>query len=547
MINKPGAQILPISKLSPCQPPISSMEQNVSVDEENKVDLRLYLRILARNKTILLSTWLVVLSIVALSSFVTTPIYKSTATIYMWPMNERDPVFPIEEALEEKDSDAPEVRAAKITVKNSVEMTTISRNMSTMDDLYKVQMAFLKSKALVRETIRELNLDSNPNFIPQEKDNVINALFYRLANGFGLNLETNFELKRQYKLMKIFSESFDIGSPKNSNLVHISFKSKDKDLSHQIVEYVIKSLVNFTNRGYAVDNIRVVEPSVVANFSENYGNAPLNLGIGAIAGLVLGIFLVVLLEILRDRIRFLSDIKRIFGLDLLGVIPDIKNIDKVDKAKLLAYVDSQPDVSEAHLLIRTVLSSINNGNLCQILHFTSTITSTSKTISSVAIAMAFAKLKTKVLVIDCNLRQPGLHKLFAVENELGLTNYLTGVANYGEIVSKTVYPNLFIITSGTHAQAPADLLANQRTPELLGQAKQNFDLVILDGPPILDFADALILSKLSEGTIVIIDIQTERKKKLQYAIERLHDMRVPVMGAILNRCKSNRSDMDICY
>src|SRR5262249_16382504 len=156
---------------------------------------------------------------------------------------------------------------------------------------------------------------------------------------------------------------------------------------------------------------------------------------------------------------------------------------------------------------------------------TLTVTSSSagegKSTASVALAINFAQLGMKVLLIDADLRNPSAHWLLRGEGENGLTNLLVGAARAEDILQATDVSGLMFIASGPVPPNPAELLAGQNMARLLSTASENFDLVILDAPPVLGLADAPLLASIAAGTLLVVGAGQERRGVVKAALKRL--------------------------
>ena len=136
--------------------------------------------------------------------------------------------------------------------------------------------------------------------------------------------------------------------------------------------------------------------------------------------------------------------------------------------------------------------------------------------------------------IDCDLRKPRIHKIFDLEAQPGLTNYLTGGATQEAIMRKTAIPNLTVITAGPQSPTPSNLLNSEIYKDLLIQLRQQFDHIIIDTPPILGFSDARIISTLVDATLLVTRCNATQKTAARLAMQLLNQVNAPLMGGVLN-------------
>ena len=151
-----------------------------------------------------------------------------------------------------------------------------------------------------------------------------------------------------------------------------------------------------------------------------------------------------------------------------------------------------------------------------------------------AIAKHFANLGRRVLLVDADLRNPSLHAKLARDNAVGLSNCLTGVCTPPEAMQKTAIDNLAFIASGPLPPNAADLLGSARLISLLSIGSEIFDLIVIDGPPVLGLADALLLSSATSGTLFVVGAGKTKKGLIRGALKRLQLSRGSLIGAVLS-------------
>ena len=140
-----------------------------------------------------------------------------------------------------------------------------------------------------------------------------------------------------------------------------------------------------------------------------------------------------------------------------------------------------------------------------------------------------------MLLIDADLRKSSLHKRLMLRNERGLTNYLIGGIDAADTLQVTPLQNVFAITSGPLPPNPAELLSGPRMADLVAAAKEAYDVVIVDGPPIIGLADAPLLTSATQVTLLLVSANSTRKSSLKVAVRRMQGVRANIVGAILNK------------
>lgn len=313
-------------------------------------------------------------------------------------------------------------------------------------------------------------------------------------------------------------------------------------------------------------NIRLVGPAEPP--SEPYKpNTPLDVGIGLFAGLVCGVGCAMLLEQSNRRIRAPGEMVTISPmLTELGAIPPaprlgalggrlLRSPGKDAQVERIAWEQKDSEFSES---FRAVLASIllpaRNAESPRVFVVTSPRPGEGKTTVSSNLAIALAEIKHRVLLIDGDLRRPRLHDIFDVANSNGLSDLLCEKESVldlpvEQLVQKTSIPNLFLIPSGPGPDGIFNYLYSPRVVRLLDRLREDFDHVIIDAPPTLEFADARVLARSSDGIILVFRAnQTDRRTALAVVDQLVRD-RIPILGTVLNdwNAKTSGSYGDYAY
>ena len=289
--------------------------------------------------------------------------------------------------------------------------------------------------------------------------------------------------------------------------------------------------------GVGENNISVVDAALVPS-APYKPNLKRNLSIALVLGLFLGGGLAFLLNALDDTLKSAEEIERLTGAPVLSLIPYLSPREagiSDEEFPLIAFKDPTSAVAEAVRSLRTSLLFSTAEGAPKLMHFCSASPGEGKTTSAVSTAIAFAQAGAKVLLIDADLRNPSLHKAFSLPNTKGLTNHLAGDAGPAEIAQPTQVPRLFAITSGPLPPNPVELLSTAKMVDLLSLAAERFDQVILDSPPVIGLADALMLANLAQCTVLMVEPGTTRKRDLEGAVKRLYQANARIMGSVLTK------------
>jgi succinoglycan biosynthesis transport protein ExoP len=249
-------------------------------------------------------------------------------------------------------------------------------------------------------------------------------------------------------------------------------------------------------------------------------------------GLVLAVGVALGLDYMNDTIKTPEDVTRRLKLPFLGLVPAVRG----DKHPLLASSHVPHDFGESFRSLRTSLLSKYQGDATKILIVTSAQPLEGKTTTAANIAMALAYGGSRVLLIDADMRRPGLHRPLRLTNERGLSQVLTGQARVRDVIQRTVDPNLLAITAGRSPLNPSELLSSERMKTLLTNlAHGPFNWIIIDTPPVLAVTDAVILAPLVSGVTFVVGAEMTRRRLAERAIETVMQAHPRYAAVVLNK------------
>ena len=248
-------------------------------------------------------------------------------------------------------------------------------------------------------------------------------------------------------------------------------------------------------------------------------------------GIVLSVGLAFGVEYFDDTIKTPEDVSRRLKMPLLGIVPAVRG----DKVPVL--IGPVPhDFGEAFRSLRTSLVFTSGGEGARVIAVTSTQPLEGKTTTACNVAAALALGGARVLLVDADMRRPGLHKAMGMQNTVGLSHLLVGQARVRDAVQRTPEPNLFVITAGRTPPNPSELLASDRMKAFIKNLTSGpFDWVVIDTPPVLAVTDSVILSQLVAGLVFVIGAEMTRRVHAERALETLAPGKPHVVGAVLNR------------
>jgi capsular exopolysaccharide synthesis family protein len=255
-------------------------------------------------------------------------------------------------------------------------------------------------------------------------------------------------------------------------------------------------------------------------------------------GLVLGILLILLVEHLDDSYKSNEEIEKDTANPVLGGLPFVDPPKRDQPSRQLGLtVSDHPKgpMAEACRSLRTALLLSTTGGAPRLLHFTSAAPGEGKSVACVSLATSFAQAGNTVLCIDCDLRNSSLHRVFDLPDDQGLTNYLVSTLSPADITQGTDIDGLYLIASGPLPPNPVELLSSDKMASLLKLAVERFDYVLIDGPPVLGLADALVLSRMSGATVFILDAGKSKRTIVRESLKRLRASQSRLIGIMLQK------------
>jgi capsular exopolysaccharide synthesis family protein len=279
------------------------------------------------------------------------------------------------------------------------------------------------------------------------------------------------------------------------------------------------------------NNVRVVDRAEVPRGPITPGGRRTWL-MSVVIGLVLAVAVALGLDYMNDTIKTPEDVTRRLKLPFLGLVPAVRG----DKHPLLASSHVPHDFGESFRSLRTSLLSKYPDEGTKIVIVTSAQPLEGKTTTAANIAMALAYGGSRVLLIDADMRRPGLHRPLRLTNERGLSQVLTGQARVRDVIQRTVDPNLLAITAGRTPPNPSELLSSERMKTLLTNlAHGPFNWIIIDTPPVLAVTDAVILAPMVAGVTFVIGAEMTRRRLAERAIDIVMQSRPRYAAVVLNK------------
>jgi capsular exopolysaccharide synthesis family protein len=268
-------------------------------------------------------------------------------------------------------------------------------------------------------------------------------------------------------------------------------------------------------------------------------NVLLNLALGALVGLALGVGGAVLRETLDTRIRGQRDVEQITDVPVIGgILFDPKAVER----PLIMHADPQSPRAESFRTLRTNLQYLDVERVERSFVVTSSIGSEGKSTTSANLAIALADSGARVLLVDADLRRPRIAEYMNIEGSVGLTDVLIGRAEINDVIQPWGRGQLHVLPAGHIPPNPSEMLGSTRMTQIIAEFSRAFDVVIFDCPPLLPVTDAAILAKRVGGAILIVAAGRTQKNQLTGAIAALQSVGAPISGVVMTMLPTTGPD-----
>lgn len=290
-----------------------------------------------------------------------------------------------------------------------------------------------------------------------------------------------------------------------------------------------------------VGNARIISAAQIPKKPSGPSKMKFLLG-GSAVGLVLGIAIAFLLDLIDKSVKTLKEARELFGATLLGVIPlhskpgksryPVGESERLARKIVARDLPGSP-IAQAYQMLQANLKFISSDKQLKTIVVTSSVPKEGKSEVSANLAAAMAQVGRRVLLIDADMRHPSQHHLWELTNSVGLSNVIVGEAEFNTVV-KEVMPKLDVLTAGVIPPNPVALLDSKRMASLIENFSKNYDCVIIDTPPLAGIADAPILGKMADGILLVVRPKVVDSVSANAAKEFLARSGQHVLGLVAN-------------
>ena len=290
-----------------------------------------------------------------------------------------------------------------------------------------------------------------------------------------------------------------------------------------------------------ISNLRVIDPAVKPS-QPIKPQKGLNLILGAISGLILGMALAFFIESLDTSLKTIEDVERSTGISVLGSIPTIRirrGEARGDEAtrlssRLVTHHDAKSSIAEAYRSLRTNILFSSPDNPLKVILVTSAGPGEGKSTTVTNLAITMAQQGTKTILVDTDLRRPVLHSLFGQNREPGLIDLLVGDVEMSDVIRETGVENLDLLACGVLPPNPAEMVGSEKMKALLDKLKAAYDVILMDSPPSIAVTDAAVLGSEVDAVCLVVQSGKTGYDTLQRAKSAMENVSANVLGAVLN-------------
>ena len=350
-------------------------------------------------------------------------------------------------------------------------------------------------------------------------------------------------------------------------MVQYNILKRDAEANKELYDGLLQKLKEAgLNAGLLSSNIRVVDPAMVPG-GPSAPQKSRNISLAILVGLVGGIGLALLREYMDNTVKNPDDVENLTRLPSLAVVPAFAGLNgngrgrfkllkgagvngREGRVELVSHSQPQSPISEAFRALRTSLLLSQADRPPQIILVTSPLPREGKTTAAVNIAVTLAQLGDNTLLVDGDLRKPGVSRALNLADgkHAGLSSYLAGVSTLDLVtVPHPSISNLHVIPTGPIPPNPADLLSSHRLAEMVVELRKRYKFIVIDSPPIMAATDAVILSVVVDGVLLVVRSGSTPKEAVTRTRDLLVSVKCRMLGVVLNAVDSSSPDYYYSY
>lgn len=359
--------------------------------------------------------------------------------------------------------------------------------------------------------------------IRREEDRVRRTRATARSDEYGEAIRRENELRARVDRLK-----GDLDQQRRAGIQYNIYK-RDVDTNRELYNGLLQRYKEIGVAGVGTNNVAIVDAAKVPDRPSS-PNLPLNLALALLAGLVIAAGVVFALEQIDEGLNDTSEVSRVLHVPLLGGIPDAKDENAIDLLE-----DPKSMLSEAYLSVWSNLAFSTDHGVPRNFVVTSTRPAEGKSTSAIGLAAVMGRTGKRVVVVDSDMRSPSIHGLLGRDNARGMSNFLAGDDDLQSLIQDTRLPGVSVMTAGPKPPSAAELLSSERTAALMRTLAANYDVVVVDAPPILGLADAPLLARTVEGCVFVSEAGGTPVREIRASLNRLRAVQANIIGLVLTK------------
>jgi len=419
------------------------------------------------------------------------------------------------------------------------------RQIKTMEvDLYKRTSEL--SKRYGQKHPQMVAIQSELKTLQQRKNQEVNRVVNSLRNEYKVALAKEQSLKDALDKQK--NEALEL----NQKAIQYGVLKRETESARQLYEVLIKRFKETTlTEDMKTGNIRVIDRAEAPKLPIK-PKKKLNLLLAIIVGLVTGVGLAFFFEYLDNTIKIPEDVKQHLNIPYLGLSPLFEapsqgNPGDNEYPELVTFHSPKSTASESYRGIRTSVLLSSAESEPQIILVSSAGSREGKTIITANLGITMAQAGSKVIILDCDMRRPMMHKIFGAAKDRGISKLLVEKGEAEGAIFHTHIPNLDLITSGPIPPNPSEMLGSARMAAMLETLRKRYTRIIIDSPPATAVTDAIVLSKSVDGVILVIRVADIPREVIKNAVAQFKAVGANLLGAVLNGVDMSRDKYYYSY
>jgi len=495
-------------------------------DETPELELRDYLRILRRRKRVVAAVVVVVVGATLAFSYLQTPVYRASARVLLQP-SASDTLFnqntgqpldvnqvqteiqvvasqPVQNKVRSVLGSAPPISAVPVGQTNVIEIRADNTSASRAAQ---VANAYANAYIDVRRTQQVNDLLAAATQIKTKVADLQRQIDFLNAQAATAPLDQQASIRSRRDDLVTEQDAFN------------------QKLNETDVESALQS-------GGAQLVAQATAPSAPIK-----PRPKRNAAIALVVGLLAGVGLAFLIERHDDSIKSQDDLERAGHghVPTLGLIPAVSGWKNPEEERVVSLLDPRSPTTEAYRALRTSIQFLGLDHPVRVLQITSPSASEGKTTTLANLGVALASTGRRVVLISSDLRRPRIDKFFGLHDDVGLTSVILGEVPLAAALQRVPdVDGLSILASGPSPPNPSELLGSARAGEVIAALREDFDMVVLDSPPVLPVTDAAVLSALADATLLVATAGKTRRRDFGRAVELLRQVEAPLVGSVLN-------------